>query len=552
MKITDLINLGTKALEMFDRYVTENKIEPPMRVYIHDFPTTFEISEKSGSCSSSYEIIQKPDWSLIVFNFIEKVIAPLPEFSKVNQSIAKQYKKNINTMVGGGNEVSQSAFWLKTFIQRLIYEKLESTITEDTVIEYASLFKSELELSSLDYHYIHYLDGIYLETEKIEINDNILLRKVEKSDLEYTRDIFFNIPISPHIGLPSSIMEVNLSGKDEKENHEYINRALNILRLYKIGSIFSKKSISTKNSIIWSGGTQQGWGHGNYSAYKKYTIYEHEYLFNWDNVPGKDSERLLSFLKDNLYVAWAENAEILKPDDNKTIRIFKDDNSAEITIYEEEEKATLKISDGRTYNLKAKKESGELNIYEPKIDLFINFFNRLEHGLNFDKDDKKFRSIYLSLDRYNSALLESVEIDRKLMTAVMGLESLFTLEKDRGENAFKLGIRIAKLFSHLNFDPDKIRKDTEKAYAYRNNVVHGSYVSDSARKEMNGLFPIILDCLRISLIIFILKSQKISKDKLIQKIDRATISDIGDQELKKMIEDEFSTYGGLFSREFER
>lgn len=462
MKVTDLINLGTKALEMFDQHVAENKIDPPMRVYIHHFPTTFEISEKSSSCNSSSEIIQKPDWSLIVFDFIEKVIVPLPEFSKVNQSIAKKYRVNINTMVGAGNEISQSAFWLERFIQQLIYEKLEGTITEDTIIEYASLFKSELELSSVDYHYIHQLDGIYLETDRIEINDEVLLRKVEKSDLEYTRNIFYDTPRSPHMGLPSLIMEVNLPGKDETENHEYINGVFNVLRLYKLGSIFSKESISTKNSIIWLGGTRRGWGHRNYSTFKKYTIYEHE------------------------------------------------------------------------------------------IDLFINFFNRLGEGLNFDKDDKKFRSIYVSLDRYNSALLESAEIDRKLMTAVMGLESLFTFEKDRGENAFKLGIRIAKLFSHLNFNPDMIRRDIEKAYSYRNKVVHGSHVSDSTRKEMNNLFPVILDCLRISLIIFILKSQKISKDNLIEKIDRATISDVDNEELKKTIKDELGTFEELIPREFER
>ena len=61
---------------------------------------------------------------------------------------------------------------------------------------------------------------------------------------------------------------------------------------------------------------------------------------------------------------WAENAEISKSDDCKTIRIFTDENSAEIMIGEKNEKATLKISDGRTYDLKVKKENNKLNIYE--------------------------------------------------------------------------------------------------------------------------------------------------------------------------------------------
>ena len=87
------------------------------------------------------------------------------------------------------------------------------------------------------------------------------------------------------------------------------------------------------------------------------------YLFSWDNVPGTDNERLLGFLRDDLDIGWAENAEIRKSDDGKTICIFKDENSAEIMIVEKKEKATLKISDGKTHDLKVKKENCELNIY---------------------------------------------------------------------------------------------------------------------------------------------------------------------------------------------
>ncbi|MEA2032397.1 MAG: hypothetical protein U9N41_02310 [Euryarchaeota archaeon] len=87
------------------------------------------------------------------------------------------------------------------------------------------------------------------------------------------------------------------------------------------------------------------------------------YLFSWNDVPG-DNNRLLNFLSDCPYIGWwAKNAEIHKTDDGKTIKIFKDENWAEITIDEEKEKATLKINNGRTQDLKVKKENGKLNIY---------------------------------------------------------------------------------------------------------------------------------------------------------------------------------------------
>ena len=94
----------------------------------------------------------------------------------------------------------------------------------------------------------------------------------------------------------------------------------------------------------------------------------HRYLFSWDNVPGNDSKKLLGFLKDDLDIDWAENAEISKSDDGKIIHISKNKNSAKIMIDEKEEKATIKISDGRTHDLKVKKENGKLNIYSDRKD----------------------------------------------------------------------------------------------------------------------------------------------------------------------------------------
>ena len=105
-----------------------------------------------------------------------------------------------------------------------------------------------------------------------------------------------------------------------------------------------------------------------------------KYLFSWDNVPGNDSGRLLKFLMNDLDIVWSENAEIRKSDDGKIIRIFKDKNSAEIMIDKKEEKATLKISDGRTHDLKVKKENGKL-IYTPNkfsdpIETHVDYYSQ--------------------------------------------------------------------------------------------------------------------------------------------------------------------------------
>lgn len=452
MKVTDLIKLGEKALKLFDRYLMDNSIKPQKRIYVRHFTTKLEISETRCESQGSSEIIQKPDWAKIVFDFIKERIKTLSEFKQINQSIAKRYKKNINKLAGGCNEINQSAFWLETFIQRLIYDKLEGRLSEDSLIEYASLFKSELELSPTEYRYDYYLEGIFLETNSIRINDNVRIRKTQKSDLEYTRDIFFDIPRSRYMGIPPSILEIEIFAKDEKSCHGYVDRIFNSLRLYKLGSIYSPESISTKRTIIWPLGQQMGGGNPSFSAFRKYTV--------------KASE----------------------------------------------------------------------------VDNFVSFVNAMGEKLNFDKEEKKFRSLLISIDRFNSALLESIDIDRKVMTAVMGLESLFTFEKDRGENAFKLGLRVAKLLGCLNFDAERVRAITEESYNFRNKVVHGSYISQENRKKMNEIFPHVLNYLRVSLIIFLL-NREIGKDRLTKIIDKSTISDIQNEELKKLIEKEIGEFG---------
>jgi len=95
-----------------------------------------------------------------------------------------------------------------------------------------------------------------------------------------------------------------------------------------------------------------------------YMFKSYLFMFSWDNVPGNDSERLLRYLKDDYDISWVESAEIHKSDDGKTIRIFRDENSAEIMINETEEKATLEVSDGKVYDLKVKKENDKLSIYK--------------------------------------------------------------------------------------------------------------------------------------------------------------------------------------------
>ena len=48
----------------------------------------------------------------------------------------------------------------------------------------------------------------------------------------------------------------------------------------------------------------------------------YEYIFSWDNVPGNESQSLISYLKNDMGIDWADNAQIVKTNNNEAIRVF--------------------------------------------------------------------------------------------------------------------------------------------------------------------------------------------------------------------------------------
>lgn len=452
MKASELIKLSKTALNLFDEYLKEKNFKPQTRIFVHHFTTDLKIDETGIQSSGSSEIIQKPDWTTGIYDFINTKIKTLDEFKQIAQKIAVKYKDNINKLAPGSNEISQSSLWLENFIRKLIQDKLDDELSEDSIIDYVSLFKSELELFPSEYRYTYHLSGIYIEPDSIKINNKVCIRRTQKSDLEYTKELLMDIPVSRRI--PSSILEIKLSVNEEKESFEYINKIFESLRLYKLGAIYSLESKTQKKTIIWPSTKSIGWSNGFYFGFRKYTV--------------KESE----------------------------------------------------------------------------IDIFIKFINIFESRLSFDKAKKEFWSLGITIDRYNDALLEKTDIDRKLTTAVMGLESLFSLPKEKGENAYKLSVRVSKLLGYLNFESDKTKTFIEKAYKFRNMVVHGSYIQPKERKEMNKIFPEILSYLRISIIVFLL-SHNIKKNDMIIKIDKSLVSSSYSENLKKIVENNIEGFEEL-------
>jgi hypothetical protein len=137
---------------------------------------------------------------------------------------------------------------------------------------------------------------------------------------------------------------------------------------------------------------------------QKISNYNETYQFNW-NVSGNDSkEELKRALRDNFTIDWVEDANISTSNDNMIIHIIKDEQSAEIIMDEKKEKATLKISDDQTYELKVKMENGKLKIY------YVRALVKWDNINVFSKEDARANKsprfyIYFT-EGYNKDILE--------------------------------------------------------------------------------------------------------------------------------------------------
>ncbi len=87
------------------------------------------------------------------------------------------------------------------------------------------------------------------------------------------------------------------------------------------------------------------------------------YLFNWDNVPGKDNGILIEYLEQKYGVDWVRTAKIEKTDNNE-IRIATEKNFLSLRLNNEKTKVTLTINNVRTDEFIVKIENSKLNIYK--------------------------------------------------------------------------------------------------------------------------------------------------------------------------------------------
>ena len=106
-------------------------------------------------------------------------------------------------------------------------------------------------------------------------------------------------------------------------------------------------------------------------------IIKNKYLFSWDEISGKDNKRLIGFLKKRFNIEWVDEAKIEKIDDDKTIRVYFENNCLYFKLNDDETEIIVIIDDVETDEFIVKQQNDKLNIYKNKtvIEKIIDFIH---------------------------------------------------------------------------------------------------------------------------------------------------------------------------------
>ncbi len=153
--------------------------------------------------------------------------------------------------------------------------------------------------------------------------------------------------------------------------------------------------------------------------------------------------------------------------------------------------------------------------------------------------------------RYNDGLDHDSVVERRIASAVMGLESLFLRGSgEQGELSYRLQMRVGKLLGPLSGNPTTVRQTLQDAYKVRSKFVHGDQLSSSLKGKLcteygdiPKLATKVLDYLREAVIISLLSKKR--KKELISLLDDALIDD----RQRDAVQEELRVYRALLKGE---
>ena len=173
---------------------------------------------------------------------------------------------------------------------------------------------------------------------------------------------------------------------------------------------------------------------------------------------------------------------------------------------------------------------------------FKNFWQIMSERLpeNIYKIDRPINHLALAYERYCDALLRDNLFEKKIASAVMGLEALFLPEKPSSELRYRLSMNTGKIMGAIGENALEVKEKMATAYDIRSIYAHGSKVNkkeeDKIKEEFGSTLNfilIILGYLRKSILVYILLGLK--KDAVQNLLGEAMLDKSKEKELLKML-----------------
>lgn len=241
-----LWDLSKSIIAKVKEYQTEGALIQTRTLYVKPKIEGFEYEEGLISHGVSWTHVEKEEWHWKdQYDFIHKVVEQIPEHSDCIAEISKKYKIPNR----------QAEYWLSRFVQ-ILADKAVDPLSDEFIVDQVTTFIRDLDKSPRDWRIKVWLDGIWLEEEQYELAGEMVLRRPNPADFEIERR-FDMSPVHdpfPFRGTPSSVLEFSFRAKESHEVRAEIGRILDVLGLFRLGSISAPRIEMLPRSII-SGGT---------------------------------------------------------------------------------------------------------------------------------------------------------------------------------------------------------------------------------------------------------------------------------------------------------
>lgn len=136
-----------------------------------------------------------------------------------------------------GLGIQDSRFILTRFVNVISNQFLSNNLPDSMIEQYIIRLKKDVEKIPQKIWANVEIEGIYLEMESLQINENVYIRRTNETDFEENlRDYFYDPKF--FTSNPTAILRIETIGE-----HEELSRQINLyllkLRLFKVGSVFT-------------------------------------------------------------------------------------------------------------------------------------------------------------------------------------------------------------------------------------------------------------------------------------------------------------------------